>query len=96
MNPAIGILCAVASHPPDVIVSQLNQDPNATLTSTAKKLGLKGMWAGLGARIIMIGTITAMQWFIYDGWKVVMGIPRPPPAEMPDSIRKKLENVQRK
>ncbi|PIC26160.1 hypothetical protein B9Z55_018823 [Caenorhabditis nigoni] len=90
-----GILCAVASHPPDVLVSQLNQDPNATLSSAAKKLGSKGMWAGLGARIIMIGTITAMQWFIYDGWKVLMGIPRPPPAQMPESIRRKLEAENR-
>ena len=28
------------------------------------------MWAGLGPRIIMIGTLTALQWFIYDGVKV--------------------------
>ena len=28
------------------------------------------MWAGLGPRIIMIGTLTALQSFIYDGVKV--------------------------
>ena len=34
------------------------------------------MWAGLGPRIIMIGTLTALQWFIYDGVKVALALPR--------------------
>ena len=29
-----------------------------------------GMWKGLFPRIIMIGTLTALQWFIYDSVKV--------------------------
>ncbi|CAB3397929.1 unnamed protein product [Caenorhabditis bovis] len=85
-----GILCAVASHPPDTVVSKLNQKSEATLTSMVKELGWKGMWAGLGARIIMIGTITAMQWLIYDSFKVIMHIPRPDPAKMPESLKEKL------
>merc|ERR1712180_313030 len=28
----------------------------------AKELGMKGLWKGLGPRIIMIGTLTALQW----------------------------------
>ena len=32
------------------------------------------MWAGLGPRIIMIGTLTALQWFIYDGVKVCITV----------------------
>lgn len=39
----------------------------------------------------MIGTLTALQWFIYDSVKVVFNLPRPPPPEMPESLRKKLE-----
>lgn len=31
---------------------------------------IAGMWKGLTPRIIMIGTLTALQWFIYDGVKV--------------------------
>ncbi|KAJ1948933.1 Cu/Pi carrier [Linderina macrospora] len=40
-----------------------------------KELGVGGVWAGLGPRIFMIGTLTAMQWFIYDTFKVKMGLP---------------------
>lgn len=42
-------------------------------------------------RIVMIGTLTAAQWFIYDAVKVSLRLPRPPPPEMPESLRKKLE-----
>jgi len=38
----------------------------------------------------MIGTLTALQWFIYDGVKVYFRLPRPPPPEMPESLKKKL------
>ena len=50
----------------------------------------KGLWAGLGPRIIMIGTLTALQWFIYDSVKVAFRLPRPPPPEMPESLKAKM------
>ncbi|VDM03468.1 unnamed protein product [Schistocephalus solidus] len=89
-----GVFCAIVSHPPDTIVSKLNKDPNARLMEVAKNLGLLGMWSGLLPRIIMIGTLTALQWFIYDGFKVVMRLPRPPPPTMPESLKSKLEKQQ--
>jgi len=85
-----GVFCAIVSHPADTIVSKLNQDKTATVGGIAKSLGWAGMWKGLGPRIIMIGTLTALQWFIYDGVKVALRIPRPPPPEMPESLKKKL------
>merc|ERR1712121_623480 len=85
-----GVFCAIVSHPADTIVSKLNQDKTATVGGIAKSLGWAGMWSGLGPRIIMIGTLTALQWFIYDGVKVGLRIPRPPPPEMPESLKKKL------
>ncbi|CAI2314327.1 unnamed protein product [Caenorhabditis sp. 36 PRJEB53466] len=85
-----GVFCAVVSHPPDVLVSKLNQDSNASVGSLVKKLGVKGLSAGLGPRIIMVGTLTALQWFIYDSFKVAMNLPRPPPPQMPESLKKKL------
>ncbi|KAL5288010.1 SLC25A3 family protein [Megaselia abdita] len=83
-----GVFCAVVSHPADVVVSKLNQAKGASALDVAKSLGFMGMWNGLTPRIIMIGTLTALQWFIYDGVKVALGIPRPPPPEMPASLRK--------
>ena len=31
-----------------------------------------GLWKGLGPRILMIGTLTALQWFIYDSVNVMV------------------------
>jgi solute carrier family 25 phosphate transporter 3 len=85
-----GVFCAIVSHPADVVVSKLNQAKGSSAIDVAKKLGFGGMWQGLGPRIVMIGTLTALQWFIYDGVKVALQIPRPPPMEMPASLKAKL------
>merc|ERR1712213_25357 len=89
-----GVFCAVVSHPADTIVSKLNQAKGSTVGSAARDLGFSGMWAGLGPRIIMIGTLTALQWFIYDGVKVQLRLPRPPPPEMPESLKIKMGLAQ--
>jgi len=89
-----GVFCAIVSHPADTIVSYMNKSQGSTVGSAAKALGFNGMWAGLGPRIIMIGTLTALQWFIYDGVKVALRLPRPPPPAMPESLKKKLEAQQ--
>ncbi|KAG0165216.1 Cu/Pi carrier [Apophysomyces sp. BC1015] len=77
-----GILCAIVSHPADVIVSKLNNlpksepgQPRPAVIDIAKELGWKGVWRGLGTRIAMIGTLTALQWLIYDTFKVNVGLP---------------------
>merc|ERR1719154_880494 len=49
---------------------------------------------GLFPRIIMIGTLTAAQGFIYDAVKVPLPLPPPPPPAMPESLRLKLEAQQ--
>jgi len=85
-----GVFCAIVSHPADTVVSKLNQEKGATALDVAKKLGFAAMWKGLAPRIVMIGTLTALQWFIYDFVKVTLRLPRPPPPEMPESLKKKL------
>lgn len=85
-----GVFCAIVSHPADTVVSKLNQEKGSTALDVAKKLGFAGMWKGLVPRIVMIGTLTAAQWFIYDAVKVWLRLPRPPPPEMPESLKQKL------
>lgn len=86
-----GVLCAIVSHPSDTIVSKLNKDPSASIGGIISEVGMMGIWRGLVARIIMIGTLTGLQWFVYDAFKVYTGMPRPPPPDMPASLRKKMK-----
>lgn len=86
-----GILCAIVSHPADVLVSKLNatRKPGeafgAATSRIYKEIGFGGLWNGLPVRIVMIGTLTGLQWMIYDSYKVYMGFPTTggaaPPAE---------------
>ncbi|XP_072922025.1 solute carrier family 25 member 3-like isoform X1 [Hemitrygon akajei] len=85
-----GVFCAIVSHPADSVVSVLNKEKGSSAFQVLKRLGPAGVWKGLFARIIMIGTLTALQWFIYDSVKVYFRLPRPPPPEMPESLKKKL------
>uniref|UniRef100_A0A670XT70 Solute carrier family 25 member 3 n=1 Tax=Pseudonaja textilis TaxID=8673 RepID=A0A670XT70_PSETE len=85
-----GIFCAIVSHPADSVVSVLNQERGTTVLGVLRRLGMYGIWKGLFTRILMIGTLTGLQWFIYDSVKVYLKLPRPPPPEMPESLKKKL------
>ncbi|KAL8641104.1 MAG: hypothetical protein Q9228_002049 [Teloschistes exilis] len=75
-----GILCAAVSHPADVMVSKLNANRQpgeafgAAMGRIYKDIGFGGLWNGLVLRIFMIGTLTSLQWGIYDSFKVFMGI----------------------
>ncbi len=73
-----GIFCAVVSHPADTVVSKLNnvsKESGQGVGLILKDLGFRGVWRGLGSRIVMVGTLTALQWFIYDTFKVYVGLP---------------------
>lgn len=39
-----------------------------------KDIGFNGLWRGLTTRIFMIGTLTGLQWYIYDTFKVATGL----------------------
>ena len=71
-----GIFCALVSHPFDSCVSKMNNSAEKiNMFQAMKVLGWKGCWNGLGTRILMIGTLTGLQWWIYDTWKTFCGFP---------------------
>ncbi|ETN37322.1 uncharacterized protein HMPREF1541_08313 [Cyphellophora europaea CBS 101466] len=76
-----GILCAIVSHPADVMVSKLNANRQqgeafgAAMGRIYKDIGFSGLWNGLPVRIVMIGTLTGLQWMIYDSFKIFVGLP---------------------
>jgi len=71
-----GVFCAVVSHPADNLVSKLNANKGVTAGEIIKEMGWGAlMTRGLPLRIIMIGTLTGLQWGIYDWFKVQMGLP---------------------
>ncbi|EFW99440.1 mitochondrial phosphate carrier protein [Grosmannia clavigera kw1407] len=86
-----GILCAIVSHPADVMVSKLNASRKPgegfglAVSRIHADIGFRGLWNGLPVRIVMIGTLTGLQWMIYDYFKIFMGFPTtggaPPPKK---------------
>lgn len=71
-----GVFCAVVSHPADNMVSQLSKDKSATVSSVVAKEGWYNLFTrGLTLRIVMVGTLTGLQWGIYDSFKVFVGLP---------------------
>lgn len=74
-----GIICAIVSHPADTMVSKLNSiSSEGTLSQNMGKIyadiGFNGLWRGLMTRIVMIGTLTGLQWWIYDTYKTAVGL----------------------
>lgn len=75
-----GVFCAIISHPADTMVSILNKRTGSNLSTGAQvkeiyaDIGFNGLWKGLGTRIFMVGTLTCLQWVIYDSFKVYCGL----------------------
>lgn len=74
-----GVFCAIVSHPADTMVSKLNSMKSEGSTGDNVKkiyaeIGFNGLWRGLATRILMIGTLTGLQWWIYDSFKSAAGL----------------------
>ncbi|KAI8848078.1 mitochondrial carrier domain-containing protein [Chytridium lagenaria] len=64
-----GVICAIVSHPADSLVSQLSKASNKgkSVGQIANEVGIYNLCTkGLGTRVLMIGTLTGLQWWIYD------------------------------
>jgi solute carrier family 25 phosphate transporter 3 len=70
-----GVICAIVSHPADSVVSLMGKAENKgkSIGTIVSETGLTSlMTKGLGTRIFMLGTLTGLQWWIYDTFKTVM------------------------
>jgi len=83
-----GVLCGAVSHPADTMVSKINKLKMEGGLMTKMKaiyygteanpgIGFKGLWTGFGPRVVMIGTLTGLQWFLYGAFKAWVGLPTP-------------------
>jgi solute carrier family 25 phosphate transporter 3 len=72
-----GIFCALVSHPADTMVSKLVKEKlplGVAIPKIYSEIGFSGLWTGLGTRILMVGTLTGLQWWIYDSFKTAVGL----------------------
>ncbi|KAJ8094673.1 Cu/Pi carrier [Marasmius tenuissimus] len=72
-----GVVCAIVSHPADSMVSLLGKAENKGKSAgqIASEVGFGTLATkGLGTRVLMIGTLTGFQWWIYDTFKSTMGL----------------------
>ncbi len=67
-----GFAAAIVSQPADTMLSKINktkgapgEGTTARLIKIGKELGLRGSYTGIGARLFMVGTLTAFQFAIY-------------------------------
>lgn len=75
-----GLAAALISQPADTLLSKINKEkalPGETTTGRlvkiSQQIGVKGLFGGLGARFVMIGTLTAGQFAIYGDIKKALG-----------------------
>jgi solute carrier family 25 phosphate transporter 3 len=75
-----GFAAAIVSQPADTMLSKINKSKGAPgegttsrLIKIAKELGLRGSFSGIGARLFMVGTLTAGQFAIYGDLKKALG-----------------------
>ena len=75
-----GFAAAIISQPADTMLSKINktkglpgEGTTSRLIKIAQELGLRGSFTGLGARLFMVGTLTAGQFAIYGDIKKAIG-----------------------
>jgi solute carrier family 25 (mitochondrial phosphate transporter), member 3 len=73
-----GFAAAIVSQPADTMLSKINktkglpgEGTTSRLIKIAKELGFRGSYGGIGARLFMVGTLTAGQFAIYGDIKRV-------------------------
>ncbi|KAH7908047.1 mitochondrial carrier [Hygrophoropsis aurantiaca] len=76
-----GFAAAILSHPADTLLSQINKGHGPTgsmahrLVILAREAGFRGLFAGLGPRMIMTAGLVSGQFLLYGGIKDALGAP---------------------
>jgi len=76
-----GFAAAILSHPADTLLSQINKGHGPTgsmshrLIVLAKEAGFRGLFAGLGPRMIMTAGLVSSQFLMYGAIKDAIGAP---------------------
>jgi solute carrier family 25 phosphate transporter 3 len=75
-----GFAAAIISQPADTMLSKINktkglpgEGTTSRLVKIGKELGIRGSFTGIGARLFMVGTLTAFQFAIYGDLKKALG-----------------------
>ncbi|KAH8698921.1 putative mitochondrial phosphate carrier protein [Talaromyces proteolyticus] len=75
-----GFAAAIISQPADTMLSKINKTKGlpgegtvSRLVKIGKELGFRGSYSGIGARLFMVGTLTAGQFAIFGDIKRVLG-----------------------
>ncbi|KAG0304977.1 mitochondrial phosphate carrier protein [Linnemannia gamsii] len=73
-----GVVAAVVSQPADTLLSKINKAKGngsiiSRLSGLASDLGFRGLFLGLGPRIMMVGLMSAFQFAIYGDLKRIFG-----------------------
>ncbi|GAP91554.1 putative phosphate transport protein MIR1 [Rosellinia necatrix] len=75
-----GIAATLVSQPADTILSKINKEKGEAGEGTIRRLwkiasetGLRGSYAGVGARLVMVGGMSAIQFAIYGDVKKALG-----------------------
>lgn len=76
-----GFAAAVLSQPADTLLSQINKGHGPTgsminrLAVLARQAGFRGLFAGLGPRMIMTAGLVSSQFLMYDVIKQTLAAP---------------------
>lgn len=76
-----GFAAAAVSQPADTMLSKINktkglpgESTTSRLINIAKELGFRGSFSGIGARLFMVGALTAGQFAIYGKYPRVEAV----------------------
>ncbi len=76
-----GTVCTFVSNPGDIFVSKLNSTRTSKEIPLLKaikiiynEIGFLGLWRGLYIRILIVGSLSGLEWLIYDSFKTMVGL----------------------